>query len=61
MVAQYLAALVRNVLRLSADQTRRAEPFHVHRVGEKLRLPSDHELSKCIFANHPLTQWVSFG
>jgi hypothetical protein len=46
---------------LRTSRYRRAGPFHVHRVGEKLRLSSDHELSTFIFASHPLTQRVSFG
>jgi hypothetical protein len=33
---------------LRTSRYRRAGPFHVHLVGEKLRLPSDHELSRMI-------------
>jgi hypothetical protein len=31
---------------LRTSRYRRAGSFHVHLVGEKLRLPSDHELSR---------------
>ncbi len=33
---------------LRTSRYRRAGSFHVHLVGEKLRLPSDHELSRVI-------------
>jgi hypothetical protein len=33
---------------LRTSRYRRAGSFHVHRVGKKLRLPSDHELSRFV-------------